>query len=126
MKGLKSLRLFKWVTLIFCASYLFFALTNVFFLSRSLPFSSIPSLFSAVGVRRSSVDNNHHAINFSRLADKCLLEENQPDSMKFIAVLIVTFFSLMLFATREVFPSLYMRLFYHKQYSFLALRAIRI
>jgi hypothetical protein len=126
MKGLKSLRLFKWVTLLFSAVHLFYALTNIYFLPRSLPFSSAPSAFSGIRARRNSVDNNHHAINFSRMADRCFLEENQPDSTKFIAVLLVTFFSSMLFATRQIFPFVYKRLFYHQQYSFLALRAIRI
>jgi len=126
MKGLRSLRLFKWVALVFSAVYLFYALTNVFLLPRSLTFSSATFAFSGLRARRSSVDNNQHSINFARLGDKCFLEENQPELMKCIAILNVTFLGSISFRFRQTFSTLSDRLIYNKQYSYLSLRTFRI
>jgi hypothetical protein len=126
MKGLKSLRLFNKVTLLFSAVYLFYALTNVYFLHRSLTFSSATSAFSGVRSRGNSIDINQRSINFTRLGDKCFLEENQLELMKCIAVLVVTFFGFISFRFRQTVSTLYVRLIYNKQYSYLSLRTFRI
>ncbi len=114
------------MTLVFSAVYLFYALTNVFLLPRSLTFSSVTFAFSGLRTRRNSVDINQHSINFARLGDKCFLEENQPELMKCISILIVTFFGFISFRFSQTFSTLSDRLIYNKQYSYLFLRTFRI
>ena len=126
MKGLTINKLFKSVTFLFLAAYLFYALTNIYFVPVSVNPKSYYAGYSVFSPRRNSIDRNEHTINFSRLADKCFLDERNSDSTKFIALLIVTFFGFSLFGPTQIFWPVSTRLFYNKQYSYLSLCSFRI
>jgi hypothetical protein len=126
MKKLRSQIFFKSVVLLFFTTYLFYALTNIFSTPGHLNQVTSAAIFSGVSHRRNELSNGGQARIFIRLADKCFLDENQLNSLKFTGILLVTIFTFLLVDARRRSSWPVARLFYNKQHSYLALRALRI
>jgi len=126
MNRLKSHIFFKSIALLFSTVYLFYALSSIFFVPRSLNLAANVIAYFGFSARRNSVERSEHTINFSRLADKCFLDDDQYSPVKFIGLLLIAFSGLFLIGTRRLFLPLSSCLFYNKQYSYLYLRTFRI
>jgi len=117
---------FRSAALLFSVAYLFYALTNILFLPRSLNMLANATAYSGFSPRRNSVDRGEHTINSSQLADKCFLGENPYNQVKFVVFLLPIVSCLFFTSTRRYFSSLNPRLFYNNQYSYLSLQTFRI
>jgi hypothetical protein len=126
MKKLRSHIFFKSIALLFFTTYLFYALTNIFTSTGNLNRLPDSANYAGMSHRRNTFDIYTPVMRFTRLADKCFLDENQFNSIKFTGFLLITIFTFLLVEnTQRVWWPL-TRLFCNKQYAYLALRTLRI
>lgn len=127
MSKYRSTIFFKDVVMSFLLIYLFYALTNLFFIPNyNTAVNSDAAVTTHVGIRRQTINVNHGSIGYFRLGERSIIDEDQLNNNKLSpAYFQLAFYRLSIFRLKTLScfaPKAILRNFQHSYLSFCILR----
>lgn len=92
MAKYKASTLFNNLVIALLVMYVFYALSNLFFIPNCVSAVSKASVFSYIGMRRQKVQANHGVVNIILVGEKSILNDDQLNAIKFLPVIILLIF----------------------------------
>lgn len=127
MNKLRSNALFKNVVTIFVMTYIFCLSMSMFFMPHCIPDFTKTVASKSFSINNHLLKANHSKENFIRITDKSVLDDDQLNPIKTVAVVfLIIFGGVLLISKKATFTPHQSHQYYNKQYSYLTLRTIRI
>jgi hypothetical protein len=126
MNNYKSYAFFKHQVVILLIIYLFFALTNIFFIPHYTSAIANETMHSGFRLRRQSLETKNDAVSFNIITDKSILDDDLLNSPKAVAILLLVFGGLGFFSIKARTISPNSKIYYNLRYSFLFFCKLRI
>ena len=126
MSKYSSNAVFKHQVVILLIIYLFFALTNIFFIPHYTSAIANETMHSGFRLRRQSLETKNDAVSFYIITDKSILDDDLLNSPKAVAILLLVFGGLGFFSIKARTISPGSKIYYNLRYSFLFFCKLRI
>jgi hypothetical protein len=126
MSCYKSYAFFKHQVKNLTIIYVFFALTNIFFLPRYTSALANATIHPGLRLRRQSLEIKNDAVSFYIITDKSILDDDLLNSPKAVAILLLVFGGLGVFSIKARTISPNSKIYYNLRYSFLFFCKLRI